>query len=998
MLRVLCWDPHRVSDVINIEADSMDASVFRAVDTDAAVLCRAGEKGAARETTTGELLQRFLDPDSVHMQMAVLGPSGAGKSHLIRRLENRLEGRAGIEVLVIQRLETNLRAILEKLVRRLPAADRAPFEEELRHAGHALTTPDVQRAALLDGLAQAVQEDGLRSDSGIEVDTEAWLLEHLPDLLRDPYLRREKFLRPDQPVPELVDRLFSNREGKRLDERVVFEAANLPLQGIRLEECAGPVRDVVHFCLYDQDKTIPPVLTILNRNLDRAIARTLNFSGERLIELMGTLRVRLGAAKKVLVLLFEEFARLQGYDGAMLEALLLRGGTGEGMPCGVRWAIACTSGRFRELPETVRSRMDLVVDMEVAAPDVDLADFSGRYLNAVRLGREGLAEALREGATTPNRCESCEWRPECHVTFGRSSDGYGLYPFTAGALSTMALRVEADAARRFNPRTFQRNVLRAVLAPDEALPLLEDAFPTKALLHKFGGPSVSATDNLRLHERAGGRFERYLTLYELWCGGVLRNPSDGVLRAFALDPLPGLETPTGHEATTTGPTAPAQAPASPKTVRAAERKRQIGGWAAGGTIDPTLAHRLRVALFPLIEQAIDWDLEGLAPTTFSGATGSRPFRQTSVNFYNQAPSGKAPPAIVVELPLRRDAIGFANAARALETLVAWEETRDWSEAGGLDALAGLRELVDECAGEIIRQLHALRLSGSGWDPVASAVDLLLVGAALGGTLGSQPDDAKFVEATFANTPDENNAVEGRLRRTYDALRKSRDATRDLLRAHLGGTKGGRVGGFIDPSVILSSARRLRKGKWVLSGAPPTMQAPYTEVASTYARVLQDLHEGLVEERARRLGWLERVEAAFGAEENRQRILDAVSQVLDAAAAAALPTRRKALEAAKAGFAGVQFADACRAAKSLKAADPPETELAAFARGRDNAVKAVGDLIAAWSDFLDEAESEVSVQRQSSGLVALEAERTRLEASLDRLTSELSTLEDTGDVA
>jgi hypothetical protein len=293
MRDVLCWTPERVTDIINVEADAMPAAVFWAVDTDTPVRCKEGEQGAAVDLTTDTLVGRFLSRSRNHVQLAVLGPSGAGKSHLIRRLQQRIEGREGLEVLVVQRLETNLRAILDKLIRTLPLEDRGRYQEELQQAGYSLTSPDVQKSALLDGLAQAIQEDRVRTDSGIEGEAEAWLLEKLPDLLRDPYLRLTKFLKDGEIVPELVDRLFSSREGKRVDERLLFDSHNLPLEGIELLKVSSPVREVVEYCLYDQAQTIPQVLLVINRNLDRAIARTLNFSGERLVELMETLRRRL---------------------------------------------------------------------------------------------------------------------------------------------------------------------------------------------------------------------------------------------------------------------------------------------------------------------------------------------------------------------------------------------------------------------------------------------------------------------------------------------------------------------------------------------------------------------------------------------------------------------------------------------------------------------------------------------------------------------------------
>src|SRR5690606_5778960 len=105
------------------------------------------------------IVEAMLDPALNHYQLAVLGPAGAGKSHLIHRMRQEIERRPGYEVLAIRRLETNLRAVLEKLIGRLPAEDQIRYLEDLRRAGPSLSTPAVQKSTLLDSLAQAIEED-----------------------------------------------------------------------------------------------------------------------------------------------------------------------------------------------------------------------------------------------------------------------------------------------------------------------------------------------------------------------------------------------------------------------------------------------------------------------------------------------------------------------------------------------------------------------------------------------------------------------------------------------------------------------------------------------------------------------------------------------------------------------------------------------------------------------------------------------------------------------
>jgi hypothetical protein len=240
MKHVVCWRPDLVSQVINIDADHVPDPVFWAVDTETPLHAKAGEAGPLQERTTADIVNALLDPQRNHFQLAVLGPAGAGKSHLIHRMRQEVERRPGFEVIPIRRLETNLRAVLEKLITRLSADDQARFMDDLRRAGPALSTPAVQKSTLLDSLAQAIQEDSLRPGSNLDPELEVELLRTLPNLLRDPYLHGAKFLKDGEVVPELVDRLFSSREGKRLEEEILFEKSNLPPRLFNAGSPPGP--------------------------------------------------------------------------------------------------------------------------------------------------------------------------------------------------------------------------------------------------------------------------------------------------------------------------------------------------------------------------------------------------------------------------------------------------------------------------------------------------------------------------------------------------------------------------------------------------------------------------------------------------------------------------------------------------------------------------------------------------------------------------------------
>ncbi|MGC1301451.1 MAG: protein DpdH [Caulobacteraceae bacterium] len=988
MKHVVCWRPDLVSQVINIDADHVADPIFWAVDTETPIQTRAGETGPLREQTTGGIVDALLDPQRNHFQLAVLGPAGAGKSHLIHRMRQEIERRPGFEVIPIRRLETNLRAVLEKLISRLPTEAQARYIEDLRRAGPSLSTPAAQKSSLLDGLAQAIEEDTVDPQSALDPDLERELLRTLPSLFRDPYLREVKFLRPAEVVPELVDRLFSSREGKRVEEEVLFSAANLPLSGVDPRNCSAPARDALEVFTFDTDTTVPAVLQVVNRNLGSAITRALNFTGDQLGDLLGRIRERLKSEGKELVILFEEFARLQGYDLAMLAALLVQG---DDKLCRVRWALACTTGRFRALPDTVRSRMDLLVDMESSPSRPDLGLFSGRYLNAVRLGANRLASAFAAPERAlPNACTDCTWRGECFEAFGAvgaADDQVGLYPFTTGALNTLARRSGADDGEAFNPREFQKQVLKPVLI-DEAPELKGDRFPTARFLTQMGGPSITNLERGRLQERAGAAYDRYLAYFQLWNEGRFSGASPRIMRAFGLESLAGLE----GGATTTSP--PPQPP-GPTTVATPVAKstaidrdaEEISRWVDDGPLSQNLAQRLRAALFPLVERAIDWDALGLSQAIFSGATaGSRPFRNLSLQFVRQGAGGGASPPVVVELPLKRDGVSFSTTALGLESLLKFEKTGDWAQSNGLVGLAAVDDLAAVCAAEVGRQLKTLR-GGSDWDPIAGAAEILLIGAALGGAISpNQASDEKLLEAMFQPMPDCPYA-DAKLRTLYDRLQRRRTALQDLVRAHVSASKGGRVGRSIDPRLLREAARRLRRDKWSLGRSPQPRPDVYAEAGTLYDLVKRDLSPALEAERSGRREWLIAVDEALGGM-GKQDVLGAVRTVIESASAAGVPVSSRTLEDAQQTFTGVQFDAAVRAVRLIEAADPPQAELLHYSRGRADAVEASSKLIKAWNDFLTAAEADVERRRAEAGADELSHNVARVTTAIDGLDAEL----------
>ncbi len=271
------------------------------------------------------------------------------------------------------------------------------------------------------------------------------LIEALPSLFQDPYMQKERFLRDGTVAAEIVDHIFEQSHANdRPDRRREFTADDLMLGGRDYLNATRLAQSAIQVIEADREN-LPAAVTIINRNLNKAIARTLSFSGDRVEELMARLRTHLRAQGRELVLLIEEFARLQGIDRALLQVITTQGAPGsEGAGlCRMRTALAVTPGFFESVEDTAYRRTTHIVDMNRSAGHADgrtPTPASVALFQPVTSTPLALAGADRDvergssaGRSCPSRCTECPHVGECHSTFGEV-DGYGLYPFTERAL------------------------------------------------------------------------------------------------------------------------------------------------------------------------------------------------------------------------------------------------------------------------------------------------------------------------------------------------------------------------------------------------------------------------------------------------------------------------------------------------------------------------------------------------------------------------------------
>ena len=995
MRNFLCWDPGAVRQVINPFAEHIGDSLFRAVhsDWDLKVSPQVGKsfqdigEASWADMTPAAFLDDFLRQDRPHALAAVLGETGSGKSHLVHWMRLNIKPTKERVVLVVRKSGTSLRAIVRMIIDELPPEQQGSFLETLQAAGDGTQSRADQKQQLLNDLAQVIREEVLPPEAD-EIEQE--LLVCLPNLFQDPHMRQAHFLGDNTVIAEIVDHIFAPSNAKdRPDQRRVFADGDLPLGGMDFAHASRLARDAIDIIELDRTVNLPLAIKIINRNLDRAVARTLSFSGDRVEELMTRLRSYLKTQGQELVLLVEEFARLQGIDRALLQAITSQG---DDRQCKMRTAIAVTTGFFQSVAETAYMRTTHIVDMDRSAgraegrsvTQASLSQFTARYLNAVRLGRDGIeqwSDAAVPGESPRSKCNACVHQSECHAVFGEV-DGYGLYPFTSQALWNAASRADASMPDRLNPRVLQNDLLVEVL--DNFGPeIATGKFPPFKLLEKLGGITalpVVAQDELA--NRNPQNFQRWAAFLELYDGtGKIANLDERLRAALEVPEIPGASAAKVAEPVTDAVTAEArvQAPVS-------KEDRLIAQWIGGDGLDQTVATNLRLLVFSAVSNAIDWDMVGLAKASFTGKTG-KPFQTASISFDRQTTQVRSD--LPVKLVIPGELVRPATAAAALQgVLRASKDQFRWEFPDGEKMLAAFLDCVEIWARSVEVQLRAICQPTPQWNQAAAATELLCVGAAIGGRIKADASIADMIDAAFSgNWAPECASTAPEMKSLYATVSKNREKLADIARSQMSSMKGGRAGAMLNPGRILGPIRDFRQAKWQLRLQP--LESDTQEPAKTYRDIRDAIPAAAKAELSVRQAWLEAMEHAFGATANRLAIVNALDAARQAVADAGIGTSNTAKQLGEEleRFRSVQYDDSVLAARALAKEPDAVAALPQFGRSRRSAVEAGTALAAAAQVFLDTVDENIGANSQS-----LDDKHGALAASLDQIETSLAAIE------
>ncbi len=883
-----CWSQEDVFKVINPDADGLPDHVFAAVHTDSPIALLTPPGVQPTVETSQDFLGKFLERND-HVLVPFVGESGTGKSHLIRWLKVCIPPTEGREVIFVPKAQTNLRDILRQLASRLPKKERIEFEKELRGTGDALEEEIPQRTAVLNELHTALQNDKGDSHS-VNSEMESYLLKGLIAIFNDHHLRSSHFLKNNHFAAEMASHIFSRpKEYKPTESRREFTRNDLPLSVIDARDSGKAARDFLQDLLGLREYQ-PIAAEIVNRHVDHVISKCLNVTGDRLIELMLSIRRRLKEEGKELVLLIEDFARLQGFDHALLQSLIEQR---EDL-CVLRTAFACTTGFYEKVADTVRTRLSFVVDMNEAVSNgtftgPDLISLTAKYLNALRWGESKLKkfyselDASDELFYIANRCTNCQEREFCHTVFGEV-DGVGLYPFTRNAINCMVNRIDDDTLKHF-PRAFQKAILQPVVKLGKLIE--QGEFPNDSLFSTLGGTqSLSLRERQRLQAADSKHWRRREVLLLLWHGTESAiNLPENIQLAFGLEKLAHLPTPDDVPTPPPGPeNLPPDEPYHNPKIAELER------WSKGECkLSQETANAIRPLLFNAIENFIDWDDIGIAKTHIVGRL--KKFQGASIYFQNQT-TAQNKKSVSLTIPNEwDDEQERYQTVMAIQMLLEWQYYGDWNFEREDEKVACLIERLHHWSAKVIKQLHASGTVGDSIHDADIAFSIRVALNLLTNCYVSANSDIEVIACGLDKLGGSFDYASPKLKKIVSQAMEEDESLMNEIVARYSSTKGSNIGKYIETNKFISVIRELRSNGFMPIVPPDNLPIKKSKFVKLANSLSDRLPSAINEEVALRREWLNEVDNCFGQDATKEQILSKVQNLIDALGKIGFANRR-----------------------------------------------------------------------------------------------------------
>lgn len=1026
--KYVCWKPDMVRQVMDVEATQPEDHIFLAIHHPTKMYRQNLTEAQSRIPYDEErFLKDFLETPDFFAFVPILGTSGTGKSHLIRWLYTRIRGirkEPHYRVLLIPKVGTNLRDILERILADVEGSEFDEYRSRLRQATNALTEAEA-REQLLANLAISVGLSGKGDISSLS-ELEYEIAKGLPDLLRDPYFTEQFWLKPKGIIERLVTHILGAQN--RIDdveERRGFSIEDLPTGILNRQKASEKAREF--YTHLDSDFIQKhEVVKWLNDHLDMAIAKVLNLGREDLQRLMLDVRRALARQGVELILLIEDFAKLQGIDREVLEAVLARPQQVEGEPlCAMRTALACTTGYFQGLIDTVRTRTDFSVNLDIETVNeqslvtqTDVQQLASRYLNAVRLSNEEiqtwLTDADKETGqpynSVPNACIDCEYRSSCHTSFGQI-DGVGLYPFNTKAIERMRDRVNTGV---FNPRTLIKDVLRYTLEYHRS-DLEEGHFPSPSLLAHFGGNTLSAMIIREIESKdAPDVADRRKTLLTLWTNGneLCDLPSE-VHTAFDLRPL-GVQvqkltsTTTvtqAKSATATFTVTPTTAVSAPSEVevtgtvdlpaKLAKQLQSLDEWRTGTPLPQLVAQPLLPLIVDAVNTRIDWDVSLILQSKFVPQFFKS---KTNVHFRNDFKARNLglsdnfkhlPKGINLILPIEESDLG--DTTLALQAILLYHHYKHWRFDNGATYFRIYARKLEEWSNFVLGEIPKIPAkSNTVWNPVPAVVELLAIASRMAGR--STESLEKRINAVFMDL--EKVDVTHRTdswQKLFNTLKRHQPKLQEILQARIPCTKGGSTRlQVIDTAQLVAPLSEVAKD-WQPKADISEVSAdpPFNAISEARNAVDALLAQSVREERDRQLAFYQQVVQELGEDFSKQDIISSLEEAMTQARNAGVFRSPNSvnLEAAINDFRSLQLSAYLKSMQDIQDQEDIGTLLAQLSTISAKPVEVLSNFLKQTKDFVERSLIAVNTEinnLRATGSSDLESTYIVIENSLQKL--------------
>lgn len=873
-----CWNLEEVRKIIKPDAEEIQDHVFKAIHSPSQLSLSTNYGGNFQPANPDFFLKEFLDSSRSYVQAIVYGESGTGKSHFIQWLRLAIPKSNNNVMLVIPKTGTSLRGIIEKLIFNLPESERTPFLSKLNNSGGNLTNHSAKLDLFLNALAWSIQHEA----SVAENDIELGLKELLPNVFLDPNFRNEFFSAKDGTVDLMVRHIFDNPESRDQELIRIFKDGDLPLDGRHYGKASAPAKDAIDFIKSEPD--LPSrAIQMMNGCIESAISHTLNFSADSLIDLMTSLRIHLAKEDKTLILLIEDFARVQGVDTALLQALITPPGQDNLKLCDIRWAMAITSGVYRGLPKTVLGRSTLLVDMDSSSPE-SLESMTGSYLNAVRTGDEQLSVLINSDEGVLSYCNSCNIKESCFSSFG-NVDNIGLFPFNSKAIQNMANRSGSYSSGMFNPREFLGRVLDPVLHQYYA-DINKGNFPNSHLVEHIGGTStLSSINRAKISNIDGDELgNRHIALLDLWDGsGVFANLNPGIHKAFGVPLIPKGENAQVESRSEVIATLVKSNPIIESRNVLLPQIIELEAWdTSNGILSQSTVNQLRELLFNALDTYIDWDELCYNKASISSASGNAqvPFRKVSINFHNQQTGVAGNLHVNLTLPLNPNSgEDLRNTALSLQALILFNKNKSWNFQGSEQFLPTLLCMLDIWANNIRDQIKNLYASESNWNPVEASNELLALLALQSSQLTNLDNDLILRRIWDSNAPEQMVGFTSPFNKLNKLIFDNWSKIQDILQLLSGGPKGGQSkSNYINPSSTWSVISAFKSNGPQFNESPPNdiKVNGIRNIAELYTLVKEGYGSALANEIEMWVQWVKDINKHI---EPTEKISDLTSEIL-----------------------------------------------------------------------------------------------------------------------